>query len=972
MSNQFIAIAYLIVILVLSIFMIYRLKITKTKGAAGAGWIYAGLLLIFLSALINLLQQQSGYPDWFLNGIYTAIAIVKFICLVGGVISFVAGLSIYFSYWGDRDLEVVNQLGKLKILESLQQESRYPFPMSELLDHTLKHFLTALEEEAGAIFLLNRNQRQFVLTTSVGLSKEEISLLEYYPYGPNIVSQSIEEEKALLSSDFRSLGGKAQLAVSRFRSILVIPLISGKSKLGALLFFSQEERRYTRDYIAIIMPVADWFSEKIEVNRLERELSRNLKELDSHSTRLSDFFRKLDRVIKSGADLSSVSSFAEKCLGLAGCDEVWLLGLVNGHLHIYGGTAEQPDFSDNFRAALLSAIPRNKAVILNQEANDDAGNPFIARSSVLLPADNRGNAVLLRNNNGPTILTEEDLKGLEMIAAMAGLVISNSEARVVNISRSRGLESVARILKIKISAPEIDKDLRAILAELAGILPPGSILLLYERREEHYIIIDSNYVHESTGEISIAVGEGTTGQSVITRVNAVTYGAVGVTENLHRFDDENRNCLIGLFNDRGKPVFQADYPIIVNDRVEFIISIFGFKDSPVDNTECHRLISVLVGLVNLKIEIDRTGSALREPLPETAMGVGASHQINELNNDLASISGYCQLAGRDLNLSGEVVNALDSILKTTENMARKIKSFFPSRMAAIGAEAQAVDLSHLINESLHRNNVSDNLYMIGGRPFEVNLELQKTPPLYLDMAELRLFFEAACGSFTENVSEEEIITISAYSQKEFIFIDLSRHRKNFPSVEPVAGFGRYTLPSAIDGHLRNKEFLERLAKFSGEFAYDKYSRIPSYYSFRLPIWGKEKSPSTMAAVEPLTILAVDDQIVILELLAAMCQSMGYKILTARDGREGLAVFEAHRPDLVIADLVMPGISGLELASKIKSLSASTTVIMITGWGVQIDNEKMTRAGVDYILHKPFRLEQLADLIARVKLSGIKN
>ena len=154
-------------------------------------------------------------------------------------------------------MEVGNHLEKLKLLDTLQQESHFPYPMIELLDRILKGLLNGLGEQAGAIFLYNQKKRTFVLATSAGLKKEEISLLEYYPYGHNIVSQAIEDEKPMITSDFRSLGGKAQLAASNFRSILVVPLKSGRSAQGAMLFFSTEEKRYGREYISTVSPIAN-------------------------------------------------------------------------------------------------------------------------------------------------------------------------------------------------------------------------------------------------------------------------------------------------------------------------------------------------------------------------------------------------------------------------------------------------------------------------------------------------------------------------------------------------------------------------------------------------------------------------------------------------------------------------------------------------------------------------------------------
>ena len=177
MSQLIIATLYIIIAVVLSIFIIYRLHQGRIKNAGGSGFIYAGLICIVLSAIIHFIQQLAGYPQWFLPGFYTAIVISQFAILAIGVILFVIGISLYFSFWGEKEQEISNHVTKLKLLDSLQQESRYPYPMSEMLDRILRSLLTGLEEEAGAFFLLNRSQRQFILAASVGLSKEEVSLL---------------------------------------------------------------------------------------------------------------------------------------------------------------------------------------------------------------------------------------------------------------------------------------------------------------------------------------------------------------------------------------------------------------------------------------------------------------------------------------------------------------------------------------------------------------------------------------------------------------------------------------------------------------------------------------------------------------------------------------------------------------------------------------------------------------------------
>ncbi|UCD94460.1 MAG: response regulator, partial [Candidatus Zixiibacteriota bacterium] len=277
----------------------------------------------------------------------------------------------------------------------------------------------------------------------------------------------------------------------------------------------------------------------------------------------------------------------------------------------------------------------------------------------------------------------------------------------------------------------------------------------------------------------------------------------------------------------------------------------------------------------------------------------------------------------------------------------------------------------VIRETFNKDNISGNLHMVDGRPLAVNLDLKDVPKLKVRRDRVAQLVRSSVRTFAGHVDDDEIITMRSYTGVGLIYVDISKHRANFPPVEPVAGFGKYAPPESVEGEVRYTEFLNLLAGFAGEFAFDRHSRVPSYFSFRIPPAVPEEHKIPTERKEGLTILAVDDQSVILDLLAAMCQSLGYKIFTARDGMEGLREFESHRPDIVISDLAMPGMSGWELASRIKSISSRTPVIIITGWGVSIDEEKMKRAGVDFVLHKPFRLEQLSDLISKVKFSGIQ-
>ncbi len=81
-----------------------------------------------------------------------------------------------------------------------------------------------------------------------------------------------------------------------------------------------------------------------------------------------------------------------------------------------------------------------------------------------------------------------------------------------------------------------------------------------------------------------------------------------------------------------------------------------------------------------------------------------------------------------------------------------------------------------------------------------------------------------------------------------------------------------------------------------------------------------------------SILVIDDEQPTLEMLALLLEAQGYNVLTAADGSAGMAAFERHSPPMVLTDIKMPGIDGLEVLRRIKAKSPATEVIVITGHG----------------------------------------
>ena len=105
-----------------------------------------------------------------------------------------------------------------------------------------------------------------------------------------------------------------------------------------------------------------------------------------------------------------------------------------------------------------------------------------------------------------------------------------------------------------------------------------------------------------------------------------------------------------------------------------------------------------------------------------------------------------------------------------------------------------------------------------------------------------------------------------------------------------------------------------------------------------------------------TLLIIDDDDVVRASLAAYLEDSGFRVLQAANGLQGLEVFHVESPDLVICDLRMPQVDGLELIRRINALQVETPVIVVSGAGVMSDAVEALRLGAADYLIKP-----LADL-----------
>ncbi len=111
-----------------------------------------------------------------------------------------------------------------------------------------------------------------------------------------------------------------------------------------------------------------------------------------------------------------------------------------------------------------------------------------------------------------------------------------------------------------------------------------------------------------------------------------------------------------------------------------------------------------------------------------------------------------------------------------------------------------------------------------------------------------------------------------------------------------------------------------------------------------------------------TILVVDDEARIVDLVKAYLERDGYKVVSAADGRKALELFPRERPDLIVLDIMLPGMDGLEVCRAIRAQS-NVPIIMLTARSEDVDKLIGLELGADDYVTKPFSPREV---VARVR------
>ncbi len=433
---------------------------------------------------------------------------------------------------------------------------------------------------------------------------------------------------------------------------------------------------------------------------------------------------------------------------------------------------------------------------------------------------------------------------------------------------------------------------------------------------------------------------------------------------------------------------EAAFPLKIRDQVIGVLDIESEELSGFDEEDL-KVLSSLASQIGIFIENAQLFFQLKQTLRELkqaqdqiiqaeklrAMGEMASGVAHDFNNVLAVILGNIQLLLHQLDHLGleEVRERLKTIEQSSKDGAetvRRIQEFTGKRR---DREFISLSMNELITDvvNITQPRWKDQTQKKGIQ-IAFGQKLGKIPLILGNPSELREVLTNIIFNAVDAMPHGGQITISTQRQTDD-WVEVRIADTGIGMTEEVKKrvFDPFfTTKGVTNSGLGMSVSYGIVKRHGGEILIESEPGRGTTFILHLPTgYGEEKVEEKVLKRKPVEevrsarILVIDDEESVRKILSQMLKANGYEVVVASDGEEGIEKFKNEKFDLVFTDLGMPRISGWEVGKTLKGIDPKVPIAMITGWGVELNKEKMNESGIDLIVSKPFSFDQVVQLVS---------
>jgi signal transduction histidine kinase len=369
------------------------------------------------------------------------------------------------------------------------------------------------------------------------------------------------------------------------------------------------------------------------------------------------------------------------------------------------------------------------------------------------------------------------------------------------------------------------------------------------------------------------------------------------------------------------------------------------------------------------VELRETQAQLVQSAKLNALGEMAGGVAHDFNNLLSAVLGRTQLLLQTVQ-EPEVRRQLRVIEQAALDGAETVRRVQEFTRVRSDGYFTTLSLNELLRDVAERTRPAwEAGPRRNGNTIEVEFDLAARQPIAGSASEVRELFTSLMLNAVDALPWGGLIRISTADDAGQVVVRIR---------DSGIGMDEDTRQRAFDPFFSTKS--ERgtglglsvargiVSRHRGTIAVESEPHLGAEFTVRFPSGEARPRPPALPAPGRLPrfrVLAVDDEKPVLDVLADLLRALDQEVDTALGGAAGLERFDSGDYQVVFTDLSMPEVNGWDLTLAVKSRRPDVAVVVVTGWGLQLEEETALAHGVDLLVAKPFSIEDLERALQRV-------
>jgi signal transduction histidine kinase/ActR/RegA family two-component response regulator len=878
--------------------------------------------------------------------------------------------------------EMVKLNQELSILNAISQAVNQSIDLNEILNKSLDKMMEMIGVRSAGIYLIDEKMNDLVFVAHRGFSEIFLKGIKRVKLGDMITGKVGLSGEPFFIEDYPNYPKAIPLVIEEgLKSLAVIPLKSRDRIYGTLNIARKEISKFTPFEKNLFNSIAQIISGAMERASLYTENVKRLEELKTLYSISQEIALKLEvkvilqKIIESAVELLGAES---------GTITLWDNRRQNYTIAIVHRLPESligRDFTPPSSGVMGEVIEKKSPVLFKDYEHhphrikeldsyhfkEVLGVPLIVREMII-------GTMVIGSFDPEVHFQQKEIDLLYNFAHQAAIAIGNAklyEDSLAKIKQLTALYEIGKTLSSTLDLDELCRKALELLKDHFGYAACG-ILFLDGKKNELYIKQIIGREVEESKKYRFRVG-----------IDGIVGWVAHTGESYYASDvSKDPRYILGGASIKS----EATFPLKVRNQVFGVLNIESEELNGFDEEDL-KVLSSFATQMSISIENAQLFSDLRQTLQELkqaqdqivqaeklrAMGEMASGVAHDFNNVLAVVLGNIQLLLYQMDrLSPEEIReglkVIERSSKDGAETVRRIQEFTGVRR---DKEFISLSLNEIIAEVV---NITQPRWkgqtQQKGIQIELGTQLGDIPLIIGSPSELREVLTNIIFNAVDAMPKGGKLTIATQPQTED-WVEVRMTDTGIGMTEEVKKriFDPFfTTKGVKNSGLGMSVSYGIIKRHGGEILIESEPGRGTTFIIHLPT-GYGEVESVAREVAPIKesrqarILVIDDEDSVRDILSRMLKTKGHQVAVASNGEEGIERFKSEPFDIVFTDLGMPRLSGWEVGKAIKEINPKVPIAMITGWGVELDREKMSESGIDLIVSKPFNFDQVIHLVS---------